>query len=146
MRIVRTTVVMFLAIGIATIAGAYDVLRDGLAADRPPGRLETAIARRLVWSAEGSADLSGGDRDRATSVVMDGTTFSPNELSVSVGDTVEWINKDPFPHNVASALGGFRSGDLEPDQAWRWQAAKAGAFPYLCTLHPGMKGTLIVNK
>ena len=139
MRFLRTIAVMLFAIGLATVGGAYAVLRDGLAADRSPARLETAARVRPNPAA-------GGDRDRAASVVMDGTTFSPNELSVRVGETVEWMNKDPFPHNVTSALGGFRSGDLEPDQAWRWQAAKAGAFPYVCTLHPGMKGTLIVNK
>jgi plastocyanin len=100
----------------------------------------------LTSAAEPPPQPGGRDQDHATSITMDGTTFSPNELSVGVGETVVWVNKDPFPHNITSALGGFRSGDLEPGQAWRWQAARSGAFPYVCTLHPGMKGTLVVNK
>jgi plastocyanin len=257
MRIVRTMMVTLFAIGLLAIAGTYAVIRNGLAADRPPGRLETAVARRLVWlsipadaraqpnpqagngdawragadhfaehcavchgrtgrgdselgprmyppvpdlSSPSIQDLSdgalfaiiqngvrwtgmpsfralhnadetwtlvsfirhvprltpaaeppvqqgrGADRDRARSVAMDGTTFSPGEVGVRVGETVVWVNKDPFPHNVTSAVGGFGSGDLEPGQEWLFQAATAGTFPYVCTLHPGMKGTLIVNE
>jgi plastocyanin len=80
-----------------------------------------------------------------TTVVMDGTSFAPAALTVHVGETVTFVNKDPFPHNVASAAGGFRSRDLDPDRQWQFHAATAGTFPYECTLHPGMKGTLIVT-
>jgi plastocyanin/mono/diheme cytochrome c family protein len=79
------------------------------------------------------------------SVVMDGTTFVPPEITVAVGDTVTWTNKDPFPHNVSSAAGGFSSQDLQPGEEWRFTPQKEGRFPYVCTLHPGMKGTLIVG-
>jgi plastocyanin len=79
------------------------------------------------------------------SVVMDGTTFVPGDITVAVGETVTWTNKDPFPHNVSSASGGFSSQDLQPDEEWRFTAQKEGRFSYVCTLHPGMKGTLIVG-
>ena len=79
------------------------------------------------------------------SVSMDGTTFVPGDISVGVGDTVTWTNKDPFPHNVSSTAGGFSSKDLQSGEEWRFTAEKAGRFPYVCTLHPGMKGTLIVG-
>ena len=55
---------------------------------------------QLTSAAEPPGQPGGGDRDRTRSITMDGTTFSPNELSVSVGETVVWVNKDPFPHNV----------------------------------------------
>ena len=78
-------------------------------------------------------------------IAMDGTSFAPNATTVHVGDTVAWVNSDPFPHNVSSAAGGFRSGDLDPDRRWTYRAEKPGTFPYVCTLHPGMSGTLTVK-
>jgi plastocyanin/cytochrome c553 len=81
----------------------------------------------------------------AASVSMDGTTFVPGDITVAVGQTVAWTNKDPFPHNVSSAPGGFSSKDLQPGEEWRFTPDKEGRFPYVCTLHPGMKGTLIVG-
>lgn len=78
-------------------------------------------------------------------VAMDGTSFSPPTVTVAVGQTITWTNKDPFPHNVSSKDGGFRSGDLHPDRTWQWHAEKAGRFDYVCTLHPGMKGTVVVQ-
>lgn len=84
-------------------------------------------------------------REPIAAIAIDGTSFSPSELTVHVGDSVVWTNKDPFPHNVTSRLGGFSSGDLDPEARWRFRARKAGRFPYVCTLHPGMKGTLVVE-
>jgi plastocyanin len=81
----------------------------------------------------------------AKTIAMDGTTFTPNDLTVKVGETVTWINKDPFPHNVSSKAGGFASGDMDPDRQWQFHPTTAGAFPYVCTLHPGMQGTLHVT-
>lgn len=78
-------------------------------------------------------------------IAMDGTSFTPKEAKIHVGETVTWINTDPFPHNVTSASGGITSGDLEPDQRWQFRATTTGRFRYVCTLHPGMNGTLIVD-
>lgn len=82
---------------------------------------------------------------KTATVAMDGTTFDPGEVTVAVGDIVTWVNKDPFPHNVTSKAGGFRSGDLNPDATWRIRARKRGTFTFECTLHPGMMGTLHVQ-
>lgn len=85
--------------------------------------------------------VSGQDAE----VVMDGTQFTPGDLSVSVGQTVRWRNDDPFPHNVESKAGGFHSGDLEPGTRWQFKVTGRGTFEYECSLHPGMKGTLKVR-
>jgi plastocyanin len=82
---------------------------------------------------------------RGTSVTMDGVSFTPERLIVKVGETVTWTNKDPFPHSVTSSAGGFESGEIAPDGRWQYRATAAGTFPYTCTLHPGMDGTLIVE-
>ncbi len=77
-------------------------------------------------------------------VAMDGTHFIPETLTVKRGDRVVWVNKDPFPH-TATAAGIFDSGSIAADQSWSYVARRAGEFAYVCTLHPGMEGTLIVQ-
>jgi len=77
-------------------------------------------------------------------VAMDGTRFIPETITVKRGDRVRWVNKDPFPH-TATAAGTFDSGSVAAGHSWWYLARKAGEFPYVCTLHPGMKGTLVVK-
>jgi plastocyanin len=78
-------------------------------------------------------------------VAMDGTRFIPETITVERGDRVVWVNKDPFPH-TATASGVFDSKSIAAGASWSYVARKPGAFPYVCTLHPGMKGTLIVQQ
>lgn len=92
-------------------------------------------------------DRAGPENEAsAASVSMDGTTFVPGDVTVAAGETVTWLNKDPFPHNVASTPGDFASRNLQPGESWRFTPRTEGRFPYVCTLHPGMAGTLIVSK
>ena len=65
-------------------------------------------------------------------------------LVVKRGDTVVWVNKDPFPHTVTAA-GAFDSHDIPAGASWKYVARKPGDFAYICTLHPNMKGTLTVQ-
>jgi plastocyanin/cytochrome c553 len=96
-----------------------------------------------------AADLAHHDGEAggaaAAIVAMDGTAFQPAEVTVHAGDVVEWVNRDPFPHNVASDAAAIHSGDLDPDRTWRYRALTRGTFHYVCTLHPGMAGVLHVN-
>ncbi len=77
-------------------------------------------------------------------VVMDGVKYAPDALTLRRGDTVVWVNKDPFPHNV-TAKGAFESPDIAAGKSWKWTARKTGDYAYMCTLHPNMKGTLKVE-
>jgi plastocyanin len=78
-------------------------------------------------------------------VTIDGTRFDPETLTVSVGDSIVWINKDPFPHTVTSSTGVFDSDQIAPDKSWKFKAAKKGDYPYICNLHPTMKASLRVQ-
>jgi plastocyanin len=71
--------------------------------------------------------------------------YSPAVLEVNAGDTVVWKNKDPFPHNAVADNKAFRSTDIPADGSWSWKAARQGEFPYICTLHPGMRATIVVK-
>ena len=77
-------------------------------------------------------------------VVMDGVKYEPEQLTVKRGETVIWVNKDPFPHTV-TAEGLFDSHDIPAGKSWKYTPRKAGEYAYICTLHPTMKGTLKVE-
>ena len=77
-------------------------------------------------------------------IAMDGTRFIPDTLTVQRGDRVVWVNKDPFPH-TATARGTFDSKSVAAGHSWSYVARQTGEIPYVCTLHPGMKGALLVQ-
>src|SRR3954464_13475806 len=79
------------------------------------------------------------------SVTIDAMKYLPDRLTVHAGETVVWINKDLFPHTVTEANGRFDSHEIKPNGSWKYLAKKRGEFAYVCTLHPSMKGALLVE-
>jgi len=80
-------------------------------------------------------------------IAMQNTAFNPKATTVKVGETVKWTNDDPFDHNVAATKGGdFHSSNFGQGGTYSYKAVKAGTISYVCTLHPGMDGTLKVVK
>lgn len=78
-------------------------------------------------------------------VIMEGAAFVPETLTVKQGDTVIWVNKDFFPHTATAQDRSFDSGEMAPNKTWKYTVRQKGKIPYVCTLHPTMKGTLIVE-
>jgi plastocyanin len=103
--------------------------------------LACAIA---LLSSAGAHAAQAAPKPAAHTVVIDGTRFEPASLSVRRGDVVVWVNRDPFPH-TATAAGAFDSGSIAAGKSWRFAARASGTFEYLCTFHPNMKGTLVVQ-
>lgn len=77
-------------------------------------------------------------------VTIEGVKYDPPTVTVKRGDSVTWTNKDPYPHTV-TAPGAFDSKEIGADRKWTYVARKAGRYDYICTLHPNMKGTLVVQ-
>ena len=106
----------------------------------------------LAWLARCAHSLpnsfTGSQNSRkpvAHTVTIDGTRFSPEQLSVNAGDTIVWVNKDLIPHTATSKSGGFDSQVIATGKSWKYAATKKGNFPYICSFHPTMKGTLRVR-
>lgn len=87
----------------------------------------------------------GAPKSPAHTVAIDGTSFTPQTITVKAGSTVVWENKDPFPHTATSAEAGFDSIAIQPGKSWKYTATKKGEFSYVCQLHPTMKATLRVE-
>jgi plastocyanin len=108
-------------------------------------RIALALACALALLAGGAAAQKPPASKPAThTVVMEGVKYMPETLTVRRGDTVVWVNKDPFPHTV-TAKGAFDSGSIVAGQSWIYTPRKAGEHAYICTFHPNMKGTLRVT-
>jgi plastocyanin len=113
------------------------------------GRAYFACAATVTMLLVGGGPVAAADRAATKTtthtVAIDAVQFAPDKLTVHAGDTVVWVNKDPFPHTVTSKDGGFDSHEIAPGKSWSYRPRKAGAFPYACTLHPTMKATLRVE-
>ena len=72
--------------------------------------------------------------------------FEPANLAIAVGKTVQFINVDEEPHTATATDGAFNSKALDTDQTWNYTATKPGTYPYICSIHPFMKGTLTVTQ
>jgi amicyanin len=79
------------------------------------------------------------------SVSMDHNTFIPSEITVVPGTTVTWVNKEDMPHTVVNVNKGFRSKTLVKDAQFSFTFTAAGDYDYLCSIHPNMKGKVIVK-
>ncbi len=76
-------------------------------------------------------------------VSIKGFAFTPQEVTIKVGDTVTWTNEDAARHTVTG--GAWDSGDLAQGQNYSRLFAQAGTYDYTCTYHPNMKGKVIVQ-
>ncbi len=81
----------------------------------------------------------------ATEVKIDNFSFGPVTLTVPVGTTVTWTNRDDIPHTVVSTDGVFKSKVLDTDEKFSFTFSKAGPYPYFCSIHPKMTGKVVVQ-
>ncbi len=71
--------------------------------------------------------------------------YMPETLKIGSGETVQFVNQDEEPHTVTAKDGAFDSKALDTQQTWTHTFNQAGTFPYLCSIHPYMKGTITVT-
>jgi plastocyanin len=95
----------------------------------------------------GSTRVSANDQPSAatTEVKIDNFTFGPQTVTVPVGTTVTWTNKDDIPHTVVSTDGVFKSKVRDTDEKFSYTFTKAGTYFYFCSVHPKMTGTIVVR-
>jgi plastocyanin len=113
-------------------------------------------------NATNATGASGGNTTTSSVSIVPGAStlttdaYSPNPIQVSVGTTVTWTNNDSQPHTVTSGSNGqpdnkFNSSPnftplLNPGQTFSFTFTEEGNYPYFCTLHPNMVGTVSVSQ
>jgi plastocyanin len=71
--------------------------------------------------------------------------FAPRTLTIVVGTTVTWRNRDEEPHTVRGTDEVVRSGALDQNEAYSFRFDKPGTYHYGCSIHPQMSGTIVVQ-
>lgn len=88
---------------------------------------------------------TGGTTTAGAQVVMKDIKFVPESATTKAGTTVTWTNNDSVPHTVTAPQAGIDSGTIEPGKTFAFAFQKAGTVDYVCTIHPGQKGSITVT-
>jgi plastocyanin len=109
-------------------------------------RLATTVMIAMLLLA-GTPSVTANDQPSGASadVKIDNFSFGPQTLTVSVGTTVVWTNRDDIPHTVVSTDGVFKSKVRDTDEKFSYTFTKAGTYPYFCSVHPKMTGKVVVQ-
>lgn len=110
--------------------------------DSEPAPVTTATA-----TPGGTATSAEPAAPAAVTVTVEDMAFSPDNVTVRVGDTVTWEFADSVPHSV-QGIGDKAMGINSPiltSGEWSYTFTVPGEFRYLCTLHPEMRGTVTVE-
>jgi plastocyanin len=104
---------------------------------------------------EGSDALGKTDSSKASitndgknaTILMSGSSFQPPLMIVILGTKITWVNKDDVQHDVESTAGEKIDSPLfGKDQTFSFTPTKVGAIEYVCTVHPGMKARIQIEK
>jgi plastocyanin len=126
------------------VSDAYTAVTSGGSTTQPRANSETVtttpVAASSTATAAGSASVS----------ILDGSStddyrFSPASITIAAGDTVTWTNNGQVPEGHDVKGDGFESGTLQSGQTYSHTFSGEGTFPYICSIHPFMKATVIVQ-
>jgi len=78
-------------------------------------------------------------------VAIQNFAYSPATITVKVGESISWTNQDSAGHSATADDSSFDTGVLPQGQSKSLRFAKAGTYTYHCSVHPSMKGTVIVQ-
>jgi len=99
-------------------------------------------------SSNGSTNNSSSASTTANSIGIANMMFTPSQITVKKGEAVTWTNNDSVTHTVVddlSNVGGPASGDIAPGATYSFTFNKTGSFQYHCSIHPSMRGTIVVQ-
>lgn len=107
--------------------------------------LAIACAAALVDA--GQAASAGARSTTKSSVTISNYSFHPASLTVKVGATVTWVNEDGDVHTIKSTDGPevFGSPGLDSGEQFKYTFRRAGTYHYICSVHPYMRGIVVVR-
>ncbi len=76
-------------------------------------------------------------------VTINNFKFSPASITIKAGESVLWKNQETASHTIA--IDGTESNELFDGDTWSHTFTAPGTFAYVCGIHPGMQGSVIVE-
>jgi LPXTG-motif cell wall-anchored protein len=105
---------------------------------------DTAPQRKAKAGKKAKASKKAQAADTANVTISD-YRFTPATVTVVVGDTVTWTNDGPSAHSATATGGSFDTGIFPAGASRSATFDEAGTFAYICTPHPNMEGTVVVE-
>ena len=109
------------------------------------GALVVALLAALAVSSNLPKTVAASAPPAGAEVEINNFAFTPATITVPVGATVTWTNKDEITHNVVSTDESIRSQALDTNDKFTFTFTQAGTFSYVCSIHPRMRGTVVVQ-
>ena len=89
---------------------------------------------------------SAGELGIKKDIEINGFAFNPAALTIQKGASVVWANMDSAPHTIVSDSGDEISSDsLSKGKTYTHTFSTPGTYEYHCSIHPSMKGKIIVE-
>ena len=106
------------------------------------GSTTTAVGPSTTASTPGTT--AGGGAGGAQ-VTLENIQINPASVTIKVGESVTWTNKDSAPHHLVGDKGEFDSGNMDTGATYTFTFKTAGTIAYHCSIHPSMKGTVVAG-
>ena len=119
-------------------------MRSTLTLAMPRSLRRSPLGALVVCALTASAATSTAATQPAQ-VVIKGFMFEPKTLTARIGETITWINQDEEAHTVRSDAGLFASAALDTGESFRFRFDKPGTYHFVCSIHPQMTGTIVVQ-
>lgn len=126
---------MKMKLRVLSIAVLLTITASGCSTAEPSNTSRQALATSTA-----TADVT---TEAMHTVLMENHAFTPTTLTIKVGESVTWTNKDSAKHNVV--FEEFESSLLGKDESYSHTFATAGSFSYTCGPHPYMEATIVVE-
>ena len=132
--------IILIGIGCAVIIAAIASLLQNDNSELKPEKSEIAI----------EADIIMPNKVSRPGCELTDSCYVPSIIMVNQGEQVTWSNEDVAFHSVTSGeydapTGLFDSGHLDPGEKFSFSFDQKGEYDYFCTLHPWMKGKVVVE-
>ena len=146
MKTLLATICACLALGLVVAGCGGDDDDNG----GDSGSAATATTEKPAETTAGGGS-GGAEAGANAKVSMKDIAFNPSNITVAKGGSVTWTNDDSVGHDVTKESGpgpDFKSGDpggVAPGSDFTQKFDTAGSIKYVCTVHPGMEGTVTVK-
>jgi len=105
----------------------------------------TKTMNTMYGTGNGIGNNGGSGGPGTNEVWIQGMAFNPSPITIAIGTTIKWTNKDAVSHTVTSKTGAFDSGVIGSNGIYSFTFNTAGTFSYYCAIHPTMTATVVVN-
>ena len=93
--------------------------------------------------AAGAEETSSRAKSDIANVEIRNYTYTPQNITVKIGQTVMWTNSDTVLHDVVGS--GIESDYLQKGEKFIYTFEEEGTYPYTCSVHPWMEGEVTVE-